>query len=98
MAGDRTLFSRSSRSSRDDIDERLREWITADAPIMIDSPSPSLSARRMWHCSLPEGEARIPCGGTHVSRTSELGPVRVSLSLQDAELTMRTVVGLPAQR
>ncbi|GAA0823519.1 metal-dependent hydrolase [Streptosporangium amethystogenes subsp. fukuiense] len=78
------------------IDDQLGAWIAADAPITVDSPSPSLSARRMWHCSLPEGEARIPCGGTHVSRTSELGSVRVSLSLQDAELTMRSVVSLPA--
>jgi Ser-tRNA(Ala) deacylase AlaX len=54
---------------------------------------PSLVARRMRTCSLPAGAASIPCGGTHVSRTSELGSVRVSLSIRDSELTMRTTVG-----
>ncbi|MFF5109226.1 metal-dependent hydrolase [Streptosporangium sp. NPDC000509] len=77
------------------IDEQLMEWIAADAPVTVDSPSPSLSGRRTWRCSLPEGEASIPCGGTHVSRTSELGSVRVFLSLQGVELTMRSIVSPP---
>jgi alanyl-tRNA synthetase len=74
------------------IDDQLKEWIAADAPVNVHSPSPSLVARRRWTCSLPEGEAAIPCGGTHVSRTSELPSVHVSLSQEGAELTMHTTV------
>lgn len=44
------------------IDDQLEEWIEADAPVRVDSPSPSLVARRMWTCSLPEGAASIPAG------------------------------------
>lgn len=72
------------------VNERLAGWVAADAPVRVEVPGPELTARRTWHCSLPEGEASIPCGGTHVRRTAELGRVEVSLLLEDAALTMRT--------
>ncbi|GAA3131150.1 metal-dependent hydrolase [Streptosporangium carneum] len=77
------------------IDGRLKEWIEADAPVWIESPGPELTARRAWHCGLPAGEVAIPCGGTHLSRTSQLGSVTTTLDLSadGAELTMRTTVG-----
>jgi alanyl-tRNA synthetase len=73
----------------------LGEWVAADAPVWIDSPGPELTARRTWHCALPGGEATIPCGGTHLSRTSELGAVTVTLELSDdgSELVMHTATG-----
>lgn len=75
-----------------DVNERLAAWVTAGAPVRIDVPGRWLTARRTWHCTLPEGEVSIPCGGTHVVRTSELGAVTVELSREDATLTMRTTV------
>lgn len=75
------------------VNERLAAWVAADAPVRVAVPGPGLTARRTWHCSLPEGEAAIPCGGTHVRRTGELGTVEVALSLDDATLTMRTSTG-----
>ncbi|MFF5208291.1 metal-dependent hydrolase [Streptosporangium sp. NPDC000396] len=77
------------------VNERLKEWIAADVPVWIDSPSPELIARRTWHCGLPEGEVAIPCGGTHLSRTSQLGSVTATLELSGdgSELVMHTVVG-----
>ncbi|MEV0198633.1 metal-dependent hydrolase [Nonomuraea sp. NPDC050691] len=75
------------------VDDRLKAWVAADAPVRLDVPGPELTARRTWHCSLPEGEASIPCGGTHVTRTSELGSVTVELTLDEGTtLTMRTTV------
>lgn len=77
------------------VNDRLKEWIAADAPVWIDSPGSELTARRTWHCGLPEGEVAIPCGGTHLSRTSRLGSVTATLELSGdgSELTMHTVVG-----
>jgi alanyl-tRNA synthetase len=73
-----------------EVNDRLKAWVTADAAVRLDVPGPGLTARRTWHCALPEGETSIPCGGTHVRRTGELGAVTVALSLEDAALTMRT--------
>ncbi|MFI6910086.1 metal-dependent hydrolase [Nonomuraea sp. NPDC050394] len=76
------------------VNERLKEWVAADVPVWVDVPGPGLTARRTWHCALPEGEASIPCGGTHVRRTSELGDVTVALELGEQSLTMKTRVSI----
>ncbi|NRQ33013.1 metal-dependent hydrolase [Nonomuraea sp. NN258] len=75
------------------VNERLAAWVAADAPVWLDVPDAALTARRTWHCSLPEGEASIPCGGTHVGRTGELERVGVTLTLEEQALTMRTTTG-----
>ncbi|MCM6763493.1 metal-dependent hydrolase [Rathayibacter sp. ZW T2_19] len=74
------------------IDELLAEWIGSDADVRIERDDASLSARRTWRCDLPAGEASIPCGGTHVTRLSELGSVTVELAIDpiEATLTMET--------
>ncbi|MFI7448418.1 metal-dependent hydrolase [Nonomuraea sp. NPDC049714] len=74
------------------VNERLKAWVTAGAAIRLDVPGPELTARRTWHCALPEGEASIPCGGTHVRDAAELGEVTVELTLAEQSLTMRTTV------
>ncbi|MFI6321705.1 metal-dependent hydrolase [Nonomuraea sp. NPDC050556] len=74
------------------VNDRLKTWVAADAPVWIDVPDAGLTARRTWHCALPEGEVSIPCGGTHLERTSRLGTVTVELALDEAALTMRTAV------
>ncbi|MBG0830419.1 metal-dependent hydrolase [Planomonospora sp. ID67723] len=72
--------------------DRLEEWISADAPVRVESPGAELTARRTWHCELPENEVAIACGGTHLSRTRELGAATVALELSadGSELTMLT--------
>ncbi|GAA3222344.1 hypothetical protein GCM10010468_48110 [Actinocorallia longicatena] len=73
---------------------RLAAWTAADAKVWIDVPGPELTARRTWHCALPEGEASIPCGGTHLASTGPLAVASVALALDAAggELTMTTTV------
>ncbi|WP_440101845.1 metal-dependent hydrolase [Streptosporangium sp. H16] len=77
------------------VGDRLTTWISADAAVRIDTPGPELTARRTWHCALPEAEVSIPCGGTHLSSTAELGTITVALDLSadGSELTMRTTTG-----
>ncbi|GAA3441165.1 metal-dependent hydrolase [Planomonospora venezuelensis] len=79
--------------------DRLKEWIAADAPVRIESPGAELTARRSWHCDLPEGAVSIPCGGTHLTRTAELGAAAVTLELSadGSELTMRTTARTTAR-
>lgn len=76
------------------VNGRLAEWIAADAGVRLDVPSEELTARRLWRCDLPEGKASLPCGGTHLRRTGQLGTARVRLELSDAgdELVVETRV------
>jgi Ser-tRNA(Ala) deacylase AlaX len=77
------------------VNAALAEWVATGAVVRIDRDGTLLTDRRYWVCELPAHEARIPCGGTHVSSLAELGAVRVALSTADVEgttvLTMETV-------
>lgn len=75
----------------DAVNTQLAEWIASDAAVRVETPEASLGARRAWVCALPEGEARIPCGGTHVDRLGALGRVAVAFEVDDAD-GARTVV------
>ena len=79
---------------QDAVNAALAGWIASDAPVRIDCDGERLTERRYWVCELPEGEARIPCGGTHATSLGELGTLRATLSLSDdggtSVLTMET--------
>ena len=61
--------------------DQLDRWIGSDAPVRVESEGDGLSDRRHWVCQLPEGTARIPCGGTHVSSLAQLSAVLPSFAL-----------------
>jgi Ser-tRNA(Ala) deacylase AlaX len=55
--------------------------LTGEAKALVDANMPITSAfsdidaqRRYWEI---EGFARVPCGGTHLKRTGEVGPIRL---------------------
>lgn len=77
------------------VNARLAEWVAEGAPVRIDRDGPALADRRTWVCTLREGEARIPCGGTHVASLAELETVTVALDLRPVdgghELVMTTI-------
>lgn len=77
------------------VNTQLADWIAADADARIDCDGPELTARRWWNCELPDGTARIACGGTHVASSGALGAVRVELELAPDQLTVHTRVGEP---
>lgn len=56
-----------------DILEKVQALIDADLAIRSDF-SDAAAERRFWEV---EGFARVPCGGTHLRRTSEVGTVRL---------------------
>jgi Ser-tRNA(Ala) deacylase AlaX len=68
------------------------EIVAADRPI-VSAFSDAAAERRYWEV---EGFARVPCGGTHLRRTGEVGPLalkrqnpgrgkeRIEIRLQDA--------------
>ncbi|WP_431782832.1 metal-dependent hydrolase [Streptomyces chumphonensis] len=74
------------------VNARVAQWIAADGAARVERDERHLDARRWWTCALPGGTARIPCGGTHVASTADLGSVTVTLDLSAAELTVHTHV------
>lgn len=74
------------------INATLAEWVATKAPVRIDRDGDRLTDRRYWVCALPDGEARIPCGGTHATTLGDLGRLEVSLSLSaDGDTTVLTM-------
>ncbi|MFH8250829.1 metal-dependent hydrolase [Microbacterium sp. B2969] len=76
----------------------LAAWIATGAPVHVEAPGETLAARRSWVCALPGGEARIPCGGTHVSSLAELRSAVVSLEAHSVEGGLELVMTTAAVR
>jgi alanyl-tRNA synthetase len=78
------------------IDATLAEWVESAADVRIERDGDLLTDRRYWVCELPEGTARIACGGTHATSLAELESVRVGLAVEDDDgtpvLVMTTAV------
>jgi alanyl-tRNA synthetase len=77
------------------INAAMERWVAEDAPVGVDTEGPGVAARRHFCCGLSDGAVRVPCGGTHIARTGELGSARVSLSLSEdgSELRMEAACG-----
>ncbi|MGV2903525.1 hypothetical protein ACNPM4_17800 [Microbacterium sp. AGC62] len=86
-----TLADREQR-----INAQLTGWIAAGATSRVETEGPTIVDRRRWHCELPEGEAVILCGGTHVGSLSEFSSISVSLDLTDPQLLVMTTTATPA--
>jgi alanyl-tRNA synthetase len=81
------------------VNDQLGQWIAAGAEVSIDDGGDRrLSGVRRWTCALPEGQAALPCGGTHLSNLDELSTIEVAYQLSDvgAGLTVRTTPSLRA--
>ncbi|KJL18405.1 hypothetical protein RN51_03238 [Microbacterium oxydans] len=87
-----TLSEREGR-----INKQLEVWVASGAVSSIETEGPTIVDRRRWHCDLPEGEAVILCGGTHVESLSEFASITVSLDLNDPQLLVMTTVAAPAR-
>ncbi|EQM80365.1 MULTISPECIES: hypothetical protein [Microbacterium] len=78
------------------VNDRLAAWIASGASSSIETEGPTIVDRRRWHCSLPEGEAVILCGGTHADSLAAFGSITVSLDLSDPQLLVMTTTAVPA--
>ncbi|GII91179.1 metal-dependent hydrolase [Sinosporangium siamense] len=76
-------------------EDRLNQWIAEGAEVRVEASEPTLTARRTWYCGLTAGEARIPCGGTHVTNTADLKTAKISLDLSPDGTALTVVTSLP---
>lgn len=82
-----TLAERTER-----INATLASWVASVARSWIAVEGETITHRRSWHCDLPDGEVRFPCGGTHVASLAEFESITVRLSLDDPQLLVMTTV------
>jgi alanyl-tRNA synthetase len=86
-----TLAEREAR-----INEQLSAWISSGASSMVETDGSTIVDRRRWRCALPEGDAVIPCGGTHVRSLAEFASITVTLELSDPQTLVMTTTVVPA--
>lgn len=73
------------------VNAQLSAWIASGAQSALETDGPAITDRRRWRCGLPEGDAVIPCGGTHVRSLDEFVSITVSLEMPDPQtLVMST--------
>ncbi|MDR1885606.1 MAG: hypothetical protein LBQ56_04970 [Synergistaceae bacterium] len=73
-----------------EINALVGEWMRRDAPVTIRAEEDGLVSERYWRTTLNGVEVEMPCGGTHVSRLSEIGGIRVGLEMPDDETLIIT--------
>ncbi|KJL28243.1 hypothetical protein [Microbacterium oxydans] len=78
------------------INAQLSAWVASAAQSHIVTEGPTIVDRRRWQCELPEGEALILCGGTHVASLAEFASITVDLDLSDPQLLVMTTTVVPA--
>jgi alanyl-tRNA synthetase len=63
--------------------DQLEHWLASGAVVRVEREGDGLTERRVWACDLPDGTARIPCGGTHLDSLAELSAVLPTLAVVD---------------
>jgi alanyl-tRNA synthetase len=93
---DTETFAATLAEREASINARLQLWVESGASSRIVTEGPAIVDRRRWHCELPEGEAVILCGGTHVDTLAAFAAITVSLDLSDPQLLVMTTRATPA--
>ncbi|MFF7292218.1 hypothetical protein ACFY9N_06735 [Microbacterium sp. NPDC008134] len=93
---DTETFAATLAEREASINAQLAAWVVTAARSRIVTEGPTIVDRRRWYCELPEGEAVILCGGTHVDSLAEFSSIRVSLDLSDPQLLVMTTTVVPA--
>lgn len=81
----REEFFENLKEVEKEINDILKEWVLTNSVIEISSDNNTLKSRRYWTCKLPIGDAKIPCGGTHVKSLEIYKEIKVTLTKLDEE-------------
>lgn len=74
----------------------LASWVSAGGVSAIEVDGPTIVDRRTWVAQLPEGEARILCGGTHVADLSAFAHITIDFSTPDDQTLVMTTTVVPS--
>lgn len=80
------------------VNDGLARWLATDGAVRIEADGPALADRRTWVCELPDAQARIPCGGTHVASLAEFASAQVAFELAPVDGGLELVMTTAASR
>jgi len=87
---DSETFASTLGEREERINAQLARWVASGATSTIEADGPTIIDRRRWRCALPEGDAVMLCGGTHVDSLREFASITVGLDLSDPQLLVMT--------
>ncbi|MGO2747437.1 hypothetical protein [Microbacterium sp.] len=93
---DTEMFAATLAERQERANAQLAAWVASGAPSAIEADGPTIIDRRRWKCALPEGDAVMLCGGTHVTSLNDFGSITVSLDLPDPQTLVMTTTVVPA--
>ncbi|GAA3759485.1 hypothetical protein GCM10022240_10120 [Microbacterium kribbense] len=88
-------FAASLPERAERINAQLAAWVAVGGTSRIAVEGPTITDRRTWECTLPEGEVGFACGGTHVGSLSAFSAITVALDLSDPQLLVMTTTAVP---
>lgn len=94
---DTETFAATLAQRVDAINAQLAAWVASGAESAIETDGPTIVDRRNWRCALPEGEAVILCGGTHVRSLGEFASITVELASPDPQTLVMTTTAVPVR-
>lgn len=73
------------------VNAQLAQWLSTGAPVEVITPGALLTDKRQWMCALPDGEASVACGGTHLNSLKQLRSLTVSVDAAETGMTVTTI-------
>ncbi len=79
---DSAKFFEEKSSIEQQLNQQVKEWINTVLEISVVPTDSCLTEKREWLCKLPEGIAKIFCGGTHPKelRLDTVHSIQIKLS------------------
>lgn len=73
-----------------DVSALANNWVRSNGGIRLICQGAGLADVRTWECDLPEGPARLACGGTHIPSLGGISELAIAADLNDVgdELTV----------
>jgi alanyl-tRNA synthetase len=78
---DRDCLSAMIATLGTDVTALVRGWLNGGSQIRLLTAGPRVSDMRTWECDLPQGTARLACGGTHLPSLDALSDVIIMADL-----------------
>ncbi|MFK4790564.1 hypothetical protein [Microbacterium sp. ZW T5_56] len=92
---DTEAFAASLTEREERANALLSTWVAAGSASRIETAGPGITDMRTWHCTLPEGEASFPCGGTHVASLADVRRITVAFTMPDEQTLVMTTSAVP---